>query len=98
MRTTQSREPRPTMSLRLLTEAQAGVKCKVSAVDALEFRREQYGLTQAEFAALLGMQSSHYSEFLHEKRRLPIGAVKRAYAIGVPADALLQNMTQEPTP
>ena len=88
-----TREPKPAMILRLLAEAQAGIRCEVSIKDALEFRRDQYGLTQAEFGALLGMGASHYSEVLKGKRRLPIGAVKRAYAIGVPADALLQNMT-----
>jgi len=88
-----TREPKPAMILRLLAEAQAGVKCDVSIKDALEFRRDQYGLTRSEFGALLGMNKSHYSEVLTGKRRLPIGAVKRAYAIGVPADALLQNMT-----
>lgn len=33
------------------------------------------------------------SEVKNGKRRLPIGALKRAYAIGVPADALLQHLT-----
>lgn len=82
------------MILRLLTEAQAGCKSLVSIRDALEYSRDQYGLTQAEYAALIGMRSTHYSEVLSGKRTLPIGAVKRAYAIGVPAVALLQNITQ----
>ena len=81
------------MLLRLLAEAQAGVKCDVSLVDALDFRRDQYGLTWAEFGALLGLTPQHMSEVKNGKRRLPIGATRRAYAIGVPADALLQHMT-----
>lgn len=89
----EAREPRPAMILRLLAEAQAGVKCEVSMVDALNFRREQYGLSWAEFGMLLGLSAQHMSEVKNGKRRLPIGALKRAYAIGVPADALLQHLT-----
>jgi transcriptional regulator with XRE-family HTH domain len=81
------------MILRLLAKAQAGVKCDVSMVDALDFRREQYGLSWAEFGMMLGLSAQHMSEVKNGKRRLPIGALKRAYAIGVPADALLQHLT-----
>lgn len=84
------REPKPTMILRLLTEAQMGKIVNVSVAEALRFRREQYGLTQSEFGAILGMQKGHYSDVESGKRRLPIGATKRAFAIGVPADVLLQ--------
>ena len=102
-RSVEAREPRPAMILRLLAEAQAGVRCEVSMVDALDFRREQYGLTWAEFGMLLGLSAQHMSEVKNGKRRLPIGALKRAYAIGVPADALLQHLTanvraEPPTP
>ena len=88
-----AREPKPAMILRLLAEAQAGAKCEVSMVDALDFRRDQYGLTWAEFGMLLGLSPQHMSEVKNGHRRLPIGAVKRAYAIGVPADALMQHPT-----
>lgn len=84
------REPKPAMILRLLAEAQMGKTCEVSIADALEFRRDQYGLTQSEFAAILGMQKGHYSEIINGRRQLPIGATKRAFAIGVPAEVLLQ--------
>lgn len=84
------REPRPTMILRLLSEAQVGKACEVSIVDALDFRRDQYGLTRAEFAAILGMTSAHFSEVIAGKRNLPLNARIRAYAIGVPAEVLLQ--------
>jgi len=89
----EAREPKPAMILRLLAEAQAGVKCEVSMVDALDFRRDQYGLTWSEFGMLLGLSPQHMSEVKNGHRRLPIGAVKRAYAIGVPADALMQHLT-----
>lgn len=84
-------EPRPAMLLRLLAEAQAGVSCSVTLADALEFRRDQYGLSRRDFAALLGFSEGRYSEILRGVRRLPLAATKRAYAIGVPADALLQS-------
>ena len=81
------------MILRLLTEAQIGKAVDVSVADALEFRRDQYGLTQAEFAAILGLGKGHYSEVVRGKRRLPLNATRRAFAIGVPADVLLQPVT-----
>lgn len=86
----EDREPKPAMILRLLTEAQAGVKCDVTLVQALEFRREAYGLNKRDFAALLGFSLARYSDVCSGRRRLPLDATKRAYAIGVPADALLQ--------
>lgn len=66
----------------------------VSAIDAVEFRREQYDLNCNQRSAILGMLPSHYSEFIHGKRPLPVSAIAQAYAYGVPADALLQ---QRPT-
>ena len=33
-------------------------KTKITVADALEFRREAYGLTASEFAAVLGMRQS----------------------------------------
>lgn len=83
-------EPRPAMILRLLNEAQIGKSCEVSLIDALNFRRDQYGLKNAEFAAILGMNATHYSEFINGKRNLPLNARIRAFSIGVPAEVLLQ--------
>ena len=83
-------EPRPAMILRLLSEAQVGKACEVSIVDALDFRRDQYGLTRTEFAAILGMTSAHFSEVMAGKRNLPLNARIRAFAVGVPAEVLLQ--------
>ena len=85
------REPKPAMILRLLTEAAAGKSCDVSIADALEFRRDQYQLTRTEFAALLGLSMNHYGEILNGKREIAKTAMRRAYAIGVPADVLLQS-------
>ena len=61
----------------------------VKLIKALEFRRLQYDLTQRDFAAVLGLTPGNYGEILAGRRRLPLTATKRAYAIGVPADVLL---------
>lgn len=83
-------EPRPAMILRLLAEAQAGKTCDVSLADVLEFRRDQYGLKASEFAAILGLTPPKYSEVIRGKRNMPLNARIRAFAIGVPAEVLLQ--------
>ena len=43
-----------------------------STIDMVEFRRDQYGLTMAEWAKVLGTSASHYSEFTHGKRGLTL--------------------------
>lgn len=75
---------------RLLAEVRRKPAAELPTIhEALEFRREQYGLTQREFARLLGMGHTHYSEFANGKRQLPRKAMGNAYRIGVPADVLL---------
>ena len=81
-----SREPATSLMRRLKNRK---VTASCSVVDALEFRRSQYDLTQRDFAELLGLTPGNYGEILAGRRRLPINATKRAYAIGVPADLLL---------
>jgi len=61
-----------------------------SQVEAIEFRRDQYGLNQSEMAQVLGLSKSHYSEFVAGKRQLPPLAMVRAFSIGVPADCIFQ--------
>jgi len=60
-----------------------------NSIDAIEFRRDQYGLTATEFAGLLGLTPSHYSEFKNGKSKLSLKNIKRAVAIGVPLTALV---------
>lgn len=86
-----AREPKADMIYRLAKIAKVGVRCDVSLVDALKFSADQYDLRQGEFGALLGLNASHYSEVIAGKRRLSLAATKRAYALGVPAVALLQK-------
>ncbi len=59
-------------------------------IEAVEFRREQYGWNRSRMARELGLTRSHYNEFVSGKRGLPMNARCRAYALGVPADVLLQ--------
>ena len=61
-----------------------------SIVEALEFRREQYGISQKEWAKLIGIAQTHYSEFVNGKRDLSKKAMAGAYEFGVPADCLFQ--------
>ena len=81
-----SRESAADLMLRLKNKK---IIALCSVVDAVEFRRSQCDLTQRDFAELLGLTPGNYGEILAGRRRLPINATKRAYAIGVPADVLL---------
>jgi len=85
-----AQEPKPARILRLLAEAQKLRTHDTTLAEALEFRREAYDLSRSEFAAILGLALGHYGEILSGKRDIPKGAMRRAYAIGVPAGALLQ--------
>lgn len=60
-------------------------------LEAVEFRREQYGWNQTKMAAMLDLSRSHYTEFKHGRRGLPVKSIRKAYAIGVPAAVLLQE-------
>jgi DNA-binding transcriptional regulator YiaG len=85
-------EPRDMLIARLLTEAR-GNTSEVAIGAALEFRREQYNLTQDEFAFILGVRPSHYSEVVRGRREITKKMMRRAFAIGVPAAVLLQPVT-----
>lgn len=61
-----------------------------SPIEALKFRQDQYCFKQFEMAALLGMAATHYSEVLRGRRRLSLTQIRRAVAIGVPAEVILQ--------
>ena len=51
---------------------------------------EERGISQKQFASILGVQASHLSEVLNNKRALSIElAVKIEKAIGIPAKTLL---------
>jgi len=61
-----------------------------TAVEAIEFRREAYGLNQREMALVLGVTAARYSEIIHGKRAIPKTMMARAFEYGVPAAALFQ--------
>ena len=62
-----------------------------SVVDAVEFRRDQYQLTQAQWAKVIGTSASHYSEFASGKRGLTLFQAAKCFQFGVPAECLFQN-------
>ena len=61
-----------------------------SQQDAVEFRREAYELNQSQWAEVLTMSKSHYSEFRSGLRDLPKHAMAKAFQYGVPAECLFQ--------
>ena len=62
-----------------------------SVIDAVEFRRQQYGLTQSQWAYVLRWSPSHYSEFVNGKRSMNKRAMSWAFAFGVPAEEYVVN-------
>lgn len=82
-------EPKRKILERLFIE-RMGKQADVTVGAALEFRRDAYGLGVAEFAFILGIPRSHYNEIINGRRDISKHATRRAYAIGVPADVLLQ--------
>lgn len=85
-----SEESKAARIKRLHKEATRRLKGLPSIASALEFRRECYDLTAAEFSKIIGIRPSHYSEIVNGKREIPKKAMKRAFAIGVPASVILQ--------
>ena len=67
-----------------------GNPAAVPQAKALEDFREALGLTQLEFASLLRVHPGNYQEVVRGEHSLSLPAIRRAYAIGVPADSLLQ--------
>jgi HTH-type transcriptional regulator/antitoxin HigA len=58
-------------------------------VDAIKFRMEQMGLTNADMIRYLGSQS-RVSEILNRKRKLTLKMVKKLYTeLKIPAEVLL---------
>ena len=58
-------------------------------VDAIKFRMDQMGMTNADMVKYLGSQS-RVSEILNRKRNLSLGMIKRLYKeLNIPAEVLL---------
>ena len=86
------KEPITDIITRLINEADNGLDSDVSAVDAVLFRIDQYGLNQRQFAEIIGMTESSFSEFMNGKRKLTRKAVKRCIAIGVSVKPLVYEL------
>lgn len=85
--------PVPTPRKCLAREREEMARYKIplpSVADALAFRADQMGWNQTEMAKQLGLGRSQYSEIVNGKRVLPMSATKKAFAMGVPANVLLQ--------
>ncbi len=58
-------------------------------IDAIKFRMEQMGMTNADMVKYLGSQS-RVSEILNKKRKLTLGMIKSLYkGLKIPAEILL---------
>lgn len=58
-------------------------------IDAIKFRMEQMGMTNADMVQYLGSQS-RVSEILNRKRSLTLGMIKALYkGLKIPAESLL---------
>lgn len=77
---------------RLTIEANNGIKSDVSAIEAVKFRMEQYGLNQSEFAAIIGISEYIFLDFLNGYIKMPKRAVVKCIAIGVSYKALLSDV------
>lgn len=65
----------------------------IDPIDAIKFRMEQMGWTQADLARLTKYRASHISEFLNYKRKITLGFI-RAYnkiADSTPLKVLIQD-------
>lgn len=86
------REPTVDVVKRLEKEANTGLLLPphVTQRTAIEFRRDQYGLTIEQWATkVLHVPTHHYQAYLGGTGRLSINALRRAAAVGVPLVALL---------
>ena len=86
-----NKERKTELICRLIKEADAGLTPTVTAAEALEFRRDQYGLDRKDFCYILSISQSHYSEIINGKRSAPISLIRRANAIGVPLESLVHG-------
>lgn len=95
MESLNTRETKHQILARLLADTEKPqINGRVSFVDSIEFRREQYGLSQREFAFILRMSESKYSELKNQKINLTKPQAARLFQIGVPAEAILIELVR----
>ena len=86
-----AKESKTDIICRLIKEVDAGFVASTSAADALEFRREQYGLDRKDYCYILSISVNHYGEILKGKRELPKSLIRNANIIGVPLESLVHG-------
>jgi len=60
-------------------------------IEAIKFRMEQLGYTQADLAKVVGLQS-RASEILNKKRKLSIDMIRQLHSkLKIPTDVLIQS-------
>lgn len=66
---------------------------KPEPIEAIKFRMDQLGLTQADMKQYIG-SGSKVSEVLNRKRPLSLSMIRRIHdGLGIPADILIQDMS-----
>ena len=58
--------------------------------DAVAFRLEQYGHTQAEACRIMKISCQHFNEVLSGKRKPSLSQTKALFHYGIPGTVLLQ--------
>jgi antitoxin component HigA of HigAB toxin-antitoxin module len=57
--------------------------------EALEKKRQEFGLTQAAFSALIGTNPKHYHDIVGGRRNLTLAQARRAHKLGIDAETIL---------
>lgn len=66
---------------------------KPDPIEAIKFRMDQQGLTQADMKQFIG-SASKVSEVLNRRRPLSLSMIRRIHdGLGIPADILIQDMS-----
>jgi antitoxin component HigA of HigAB toxin-antitoxin module len=61
-----------------------------SIVDALKFRMDRYGHSQAQACRVMKIPHSHFNEVLKRKRKPTFSQIRKFYQYGIPPKVLLQ--------
>lgn len=62
-------------------------------IEAIKFRMEQMGWTQAKLSKLTGIKTSHISEYLNRKRKINLSFIRAYHKIAdaTPLEVLIQD-------
>ena len=59
---------------------------------------EIHNMSNMRFAAIIGMQRSHFSEIMTGKRRMPLGAIRACIKLGAVPEIMIQPFPCERLP